>query len=203
MQNLINVIIGTIVQIIIVGFIPFIWWFLTKRKKEKFSKWLGLYDIEKKNKKKILKKVFGTFVLMFLLSIYLLFLTKDVEVASSQFQGLGVKGLLSAIIYAFGQTGFTEELFFRGFLLKRVQSKFGFKIGNIVQSILFSLLHCAMFFTLTNFVTVILIGLFTYLVAYLMGSINEKDAKGSIVPSWLIHGLANIFASSLQLFSII
>ena len=60
-----------------------------------------------------------------------------------------------------------------------------------------------MFFTLTNFVTVILIGLFTYLVAYLMGSINEKDAKGSIVPSWLIHGLANIFASSLQLFSII
>ena len=76
MQNLINVIIGTIVQIILVGFIPFIWWSLTKRKKEKFSKWLGLYAIDKKNKKKILKKVFGTFILMLLLSIYLLFLTK-------------------------------------------------------------------------------------------------------------------------------
>ena len=203
MDKLINVLIGTIVQIILIGFIPFIWWVVTKRKKEKFSKWLGLYAIDKKNKKKVLKKTFGTFLLMLLLSIYLLFLTKDLEVASSQFHGLGVKGLLSAIIYSFVQTGFTEELFFRGFLLKRIQSKFGFKTGNIVQSILFSLLHCAMFFTLTNFITVILIGLFTYLVAYLMGHINEKDSKGSILPSWLIHGFANIFSSLLQLFSII
>ncbi|NSW89541.1 MAG: CPBP family intramembrane metalloprotease [Firmicutes bacterium] len=49
------------------------------------------------------------------------------------------------MIYAFLQTGFSEELFFRVFLTKRLIHKFGFQVGNIVQGLLFGLMHGIMF----------------------------------------------------------
>ena len=45
--------------------------------------------------------------------------------------------------------------------------------------------------------------LLTGIVAYAMGYVNEKKANGSILPSWFIHALSNIFASIIAMFSII
>lgn len=36
-----------------------------------------------------------------------------------------------------------------------------------------------------------------------MGYVNEKKANGSIVPSWIIHGIANLFSAIITMFSII
>jgi len=52
------------------------------------------------------------------------------------FYGNGIKALVPAFIYSFIQTGLSEEIFFRGFLEKRLIRKFGFQIGNAMQSIL-------------------------------------------------------------------
>lgn len=119
------------------------------------------------------------------------------------FSGMGIVGLPSALIYAFIKTALSEEILFRGFLLKRLSNKFGFRIGNIVQSILFGLLHGAIFFSLINFEKVVLIISFTGLIAWCMGYVNEKKADGSIMPSWIIHGIANTFSAIISMFCII
>lgn len=50
--------------------------------------------------------------------------------ADDVFSGLGVNGLLPAALYAFVQTGLTEEIVFRGFIGKRLIARFGFAVGN-------------------------------------------------------------------------
>ena len=203
MNLFITILLSSIIQIVLIGVIPFIWWLLTKRKQEKFFCWIGLKKIKKEQLKTIICRTLIVTIAFLLLSIYMIFITKDISTATSQFDGLGVKGLIPAIIYSFIQTSFTEEIFFRGFLLKRIKNKFGFTTANIVQSLLFALLHCAMFLTLTSLFNVILITLFTGLIALAMGYINEKESEGSIYPSWCIHGIANWFSSIVALFNII
>lgn len=36
-----------------------------------------------------------------------------------------------------------------------------------------------------------------------MGYINENKAGGSVIPSWLIHGTANLFSAIVSMFSIL
>lgn len=36
-------------QVIIFSIVPFVWWFITAREKEKFFKWLGLKKTDYKN----------------------------------------------------------------------------------------------------------------------------------------------------------
>ena len=200
MRLFVNNLVNSAVQIIITGIIPFVWWLATARKEETFFTWIGLKGF--KEIKQVGIKVMIATVLFILLSLYLLMITKDLETATSQFSGLGISGIAAAIIYSFIQTSFTEELFFRGFLLKRIGHKLGFYAGNIIQSILFALLHCAMFVSLTDLFHVVLITLFTGIIAFVMGFINEKAAEGSILPSWCIHGVSNIISSMFSLFSV-
>lgn len=76
-------------------------------------------------------------------------------------------------------------------------------MANGIQSILFGLLHGIMFFRFIGIMKSILIILFTGMVAYAMGYVNEKKANGSIFPSWFIHALSNLFASLVAMFSIL
>lgn len=144
-----------------------------------------------------------TIVAFIVVSIGILYSLKGVDTATSKFSGMGIIGLPSALIYAFITTALSEEILFRGFLLKRLSNKFGFYIGNIVQSILFGLLHGVMFFSTINLIHVVLIIVFTGLIAWCMGYANEKKADGSIMPSWIIHGIANLFSAIISMFCII
>lgn len=36
-----------------------------------------------------------------------------------------------------------------------------------------------------------------------MGYLNEKKAGGSILPSWIIHGLSNLFSSVISMLNLI
>ena len=110
---------------------------------------------------------------------------------------------MPALIYAIFNTALPEEILFRGFLLKRIASKFGYMIANIIQSTIFGLLHGFMFFYVLGIVKTIVIIFFTGIIAFAMGYINEKKANGSILPSWFIHALSNIFASIVAMFSLI
>lgn len=200
---LINRIVSSIIEIILISLIPFIWWSVTARKEQNFFKWLGLKKIEKENMKKSLTGIFLISILFMILSVLTLYMIKDVETATSKFQGLGISGLLPALVYAIFNTSLPEEIFFRGFLQKRLSNKFDFLIANIVQSTLFGLMHGIMFFSLTGALKAVMLILLTGTVAFAMGYINEKKANGSIIPSWTIHALANIFSSVIEMFSII
>jgi membrane protease YdiL (CAAX protease family) len=134
------------------------------------------------------------------LSVFMLHSVKGIETATSEFAGLGFAAIPAILIYAIFNTALPEEILFRGFILKRLSGKCGFKGANTMQSIIFGIIHGAMFFSLTGPVKAVLIILFTGMIAWAMGFLNEKCADGSILPSWCIHAIANIFSGICSAF---
>ncbi|MCL2558008.1 MAG: CPBP family glutamic-type intramembrane protease, partial [Treponema sp.] len=89
------------------------------------------------------------------------------------------------------------------FLGKRLVNKFGFALGNIGQAIIFGLAHGALFTAAgAELLLAAIITLSSGLKGWICGYINEKLAKGSIVPSYLIHGAGNALAAILAMYSI-
>jgi len=108
---------------------------------------------------------------------------------------LGLNSLLLLFVIAVFKTAFAEELFFRGFIAKRLISMTGYVRGNLLQATLFGIIHTALFaFITTNPVFLLMIFLIPSLGAYVSVYLNEKVADGSIIPGWISHGLANILA---------
>lgn len=200
---LVNKIISSILEIFLVSIIPLILWLTTKKGKISFFEWIGLKRINKSNIKKLSISCIGITIIYVLISFIILLLTKNAETATSEFNSMGIKALLPALVYAIFNTSLPEEILFRGFILKNLSSKLGYKIANIIQSILFGLLHGIMFFSLLGSIKTIIIILFTSIVAFGMGYINEEKANGSILPSWFIHASSNIFASIVAMFSLL
>lgn len=200
----ISKLISSVIEIIALSLIPFIWWLVTARKKEGFFNWLGIKTIDRLKVKKVLGISAVVEVSFILLSFYMLYAVKGVEnLATSDFAGLGIKVLPAILIYAIFNTALPEEIFFRGFLLKRLSNKFGFGVGNFVQCVAFGLMHGLMFVKYTGLFTGIAITLFTEAIAWFMGYVNEKKADGSILPSWGIHAVANIFSGLVAALSLI
>lgn len=203
MNLFISKLFNSIFQIILFSIIPFVWWLVTAKKKEKFFSWIGIKKVAKEEKAGVWRLTFLITTAFVILSIFVLFTLKGTATATSEFAGMGIKVLPAALIYALFNTALPEEVLFRGFLLKRLKNKFGFAIANILQSILFGLLHGFMFFSLIGTVKAILVIVFTGSIGWFMGYINETKARGSIGPSWIIHGLSNTFSALISMFSII
>lgn len=201
MNLFVNKIVNSIVQIILFGIVPFIWWFITAKKKQKFTEWIGLKKIE--GGKKTITSMTVLSVAFLIVGALTLYAVRGVEMATSEFTGLGVSAIPAIVVYATLNTAFPEELIFRGFILKRLENKFGFNVANFIQAVLFGLLHGLMFITLVGIVKTVLIILFTSVVAWFMGYINEKCSNGSIIPSWIIHTISNLFSGICAAFSII
>ena len=196
MQTLIN----SILQILLFSLVPFIWWLITARKKSGFFEWIGLKKIGNIRENKTVLWITGVIAAFLALSVFMLTAVAGVETATSGFAGLGAAAIPAVVIYAALNTALPEEIVFRGFLLKRISGKFGFAAGNLVQSILFGLMHGIMIFSAAGFVKALLITLFTGAIGWGMGLVNEKKADGSIVPSWIIHMAANIFSGLCSAF---
>ena len=200
MELLVNKMISSGVQIILFSSIPFIWWLISARKTQKFGKWLGFKKPAGGMKTAlVISAVTAAFLL---LGAYSLYIVKGIETATSDFKGLGTAAIPAILVYALFNTAFPEEIIFRGFLLKRLQNKFGFKAANSVQAVVFGIVHAIMFFNLVGIVKAVIILVFTAAIAWFMGYINEKRADGSIIPSWIIHSIANIFSGLCAAFMI-
>lgn len=202
-MGIFNLVINSVIQIILFSLIPFIWWFLKNRKQVSFFQWIGI-------KRPIIinrQKYIITFLIIIILYLSLAFiipkLLGDSDTATSKFAGQGMKAILPALIYSFLQTGLSEEIFFRGFLTKVFSSKFGFKLGNSIQAIIFGLIHGFMFISDIGYFKAIIIVLITSTIGLLMGWINEKQSDGSIIPSWLLHGIANLISAIVAMFNLI
>ena len=195
-------VISSIIEIILVTLIPFVWWLITERKHQKFAQWIGIKKISGDKKKTILATA-SVSVVFILLGASTLYSLRGIETAVSEFEGMRISALPAIFVYAVFNTAFPEELFFRGFLLKRISGKFGFAVGNAVQAILFALLHGIMFISLAGAMKTMLIAVITGAVAYSMGYINEKYADGSIIPGWIIHALSNVFSGICSAFMLI
>ncbi len=108
MNLFINKVISSILQIILFAIIPFIWWCITARKQQSFTKWIGLKKIEDGR-----KTVIATILVSvaFLASgVLTLYVVRGMETATSEFTGLGAAALPAIVVYAAFNTAFPEEL---------------------------------------------------------------------------------------------
>lgn len=192
-----------IMELLIVSVIPFITWLIRSRKKVCFFDWIGLKKVESQKKRQLVLTILGISLLFLIFSIVVFSQFASSKTATADFSGKGIGALPAILAFAILGTALPEEIFFRGFLLKMVQGKLGFLGANLVQSLLFGLIHALMFIQLTGYLRAFAILVFICLIAYVLGAINEKKADGSILPSVFIHALANTVVGLLFAFSLI
>lgn len=195
-----NQLLNAIFQVVLFSIIPLAWWLITARKKENFFKWLGLKRPESKNGKNL---IFSTIIIMLIclaIGELAVWLRGDVAAAESAYKGMGFTALPSVLVYSYLQTGLSEEILFRGFLLKRLSAKFGFITATIVQALIFGAIHLTMVWGQVGIVAGIVIVIYPMIPAVAFAYLNEKKANGSIFPSWIAHGTLNTLSTLFSLF---
>lgn len=198
----VNEFIGALVQLLLFSLIPFIFWLIFGRKKENFFKWIGLKKIKHQGKPwvTLCAIVAATGLYIGITTAVLGFLPEGVTTAGSDFAGKGFIAFPAVLAYGFIRTGLSEEVVFRGFLLKRFAEKFGFVAGNTIQAVLFGLMHGVPFGLATHNIPVaIVMTLLPGAFGWFQGWMNEKRCGESIVPSWLLHGTINVIVAALSL----
>lgn len=108
---------------------------------------------------------------------------------------------VALLVSAWIKTGLNEEIFFRGFVGRRLVARLGFARGNIVQALIFGAIHIPILFLvdleLGPLVVLAVVGGPT-VGGWIMGWANER-AGGSILPGWIMHATGNSVAYALPL----
>lgn len=194
-------VVGALIQLLIFSLLPFLLWAILARTHTSFRSWIGLHAPVR-----ISAPLVGWSILIvaatFALGVGIQWLLAGAPVAASKFAGLGYAALPAILVFAVFGTAFGEEIFFRGFLLKRFQTLMTFQRANILQGVLFGLIHGIMFFTMLPFFSTLLIVVFTGAIGWSLGMVNERLAGGSILPSWFIHASANLLAGLAMAFEL-
>ena len=118
--------------------------------------------------------------------------------------GFSASSVILILLTAWIKTGLSEEIFFRGFVAKRLIGLLGYQKGNLLQAVIFGALHIAIFLAMpgASILFSLFIFLFSGIGAYISCYLNEKMANGSIIPGWISHGLGNTLAYSIVAFLI-
>lgn len=193
-----NQTLNAVIQVVLFALIPFFWWLFTARKTESFWSWIGFKKIKTENRKKFVLLLLGSIVVCYALGELAIWLRGDLEAADSAYKGMGASAIPSILMYAFGQTALSEEILFRGFLMKRLQAKLGFAPAVIIQAVIFGAIHLLMVWGHADLMAGTMIVVYPMVVAVLLSWINEKKAGGSIYPSWIMHGVLNSIEGILQ-----
>lgn len=104
------------------------------------------------------------------------------------FRGLGLGGLSigMALLYGVVQSGFTEELLFRGLIAGSLSRRLSLVWANVLQATIFLLPHLLVLRIMPEMWGLLPI---IFASALFMGWVRIKS--GSIIGSWLIHASAN------------
>ncbi|PHR46193.1 MAG: hypothetical protein COA32_11590 [Fluviicola sp.] len=197
---MINEIISTTLQILVIALIPFVVFLIKKKKARGFFSYIGF---KRSNTKANLTAV-GLSLVLFLPPLIMVLLNEefreimlDPQTTTGKFREMSfsISSLILILIKAVFETALAEEILFRGFTAKRLIAVTNYQIGNLLQAAIFGIIHCLLFMTISsNPIFLVFIGLFTTVGAYLMVFINEKMANGSILPGWIMHATANLMS---------
>lgn len=103
---------------------------------------------------------------------------------------LSIASFLTILLREAIDVALGEEIFFRGFLGGWLARKFGFKIGNTIQALIFLLPHLLLLLVSLGLWPIVLIQAVT---GWLLGWLRYRS--DSILPGWLVHSLANTFGA--------
>ena len=195
---MINELLSAILQILVFALIPFLVYLIKTRSVKGFLDYIGL---KPSNSRANMLALLVMLVIVIPL-LTLIFLSEDFKAiminpesvtGKIRQMGLGVEAIVTIMIAAILKTSLSEEIFFRGFVAKRLIAVTNFRTGNLIQALIFGIMHTLLFMLITNnvlFLTVIFI--FPTAGAYLSVYLNEKMANGSIIPGWIAHASANL-----------
>jgi len=200
---MISEIIQSFIQILVFSFIPFIVFLFRNKTSKYFLKSIGI-----KNPTLRSVKLAVLFSLIFALPILLiaannssfLKIMHNPESITGKIRqmGLSLESIISLFTIALFQTAAAEEIFFRGFLAKGLINKFGHKIGNVIQAVIFGILHLAMFLIITNNIYFLFYAFVVpAIIAYIIVEVNERIGNGSILPGIIMHGISNVLSYSI------
>ncbi|AKC86433.1 hypothetical protein WQ53_06275 [Pseudoxanthomonas suwonensis] len=188
--------------------IPFFYYLARYRRAKGFLDYVGL---RKPRRRTMLHATLFAlaFVLPVLSLLYFLPGARDVVSGpNTVIGGLKAHGLSGAAVAllvckAFVQTSLSEEILFRGFLAKRLIHRLGFVSGNLLQALLFGLVHLLVFIG-QEFSVAVAAGvvLFAALGGWVNGYLNERLGNGSILPSWWLHALTNAITYGVLAFAL-
>lgn len=198
MQEILSALLTVCTNIIVLCSVPFIWWLVKWRKEISFFEWVGLYRPRLKAKWWVLIIFAILYGINYFFDYQILMPESDIAIIEAKNAAEAVAGGLSAKIASFMvamfANGLCEELFFRGFLTKRLIAKFGLYPGMIIPSAAFALLHNVLWLIAgfdISITTHIIMFSMTTIGALLLAYLNEKIYNGSIIPSILLHGIGN------------
>lgn len=197
---MINEIISAFIQVVIFTFVPFMVYLIRAKSVKGFPDYIGL-------KKSTRKANLLALLVVILLACPLIFfsytnsefngiMTDPGSVTGKLHQmGFSMETLGILMVMAIVKTSLAEEIFFRGFIAKRLIAVTNFRTGNIIHSVIFGAIHALLFLSITkNWIFLAVIFIFPALGAYIMAYLNEKLANGSIIPGWISHGASNLIA---------
>jgi membrane protease YdiL (CAAX protease family) len=109
--------------------------------------------------------------------------------AQRRFVGLGLTGtaITMALLYGVVQTGFSEELLFRGLIAGALSRRLSLVWANVTQSAIFLLPHLPLLFVMPEMWPLLPL---VFAGSLVFGWLRIKS--GSILPPWLMHAAANV-----------
>ena len=203
---MVNTFISAFGQVIVFSLIPFIVYLISKKKAKGFFSYIGL--------KRSNAKAYGLALLLMIAiaTPILLIASADPDFRSAllapssvsgriRAMGFGLESSIALLLIAVIKTGLSEEIFFRGFVAKRLIAVTSFRTGNMIQAIIFGAIHTLLFLNLTdNLLFLVSSFVMPAIGAYIKVYLNEKMAGGSIVPGWIAHASSNLVAYSIIAF---
>ena len=203
---MIEMLINAIKQLLAFTLIPFLVYVIREKKVTGFFAYIGLKRSSKK------ANLYALLLMLVLASTVFLAIVIDEDfidvlhdpssvTGKLRMMGFGWDSVFTLLVIASLKTSLSEEIFFRGFVAKRLIAVTNFRKGNTIQALIFGAIHTLLFIPITDnilFLTVIFI--IPTIGAYVKVYLNEKLANGSIIPGWISHATANFLAYSIIAF---
>jgi membrane protease YdiL (CAAX protease family) len=101
--------------------------------------------------------------------------------------GWSMPAIVMALLYGVVQTGFVEELVFRGLIAGSLARRLPLAWANLLQALIFLLPHLAILKTMPEMWMLLPL---IFLLALVMGWVRIRS--GSIIGSWLVHAVLNV-----------
>lgn len=193
----VNQLLSAVLQVIVLTAVPFLWYLAANRRAAGFLRWIGLYRAGRFPVKCVLG-IFAGFLAVTALPYLWLYHTGSLTYSGFTLDAYRTYGWSpltfgTILVWAVVQTSLSEEIFFRGFLAKRLARVFGMRSGCAVQGLIFGLIHLPAVWGRGFLPAVTVVGL-TGGIGFALAWLSQEKAEGSILYGWMIHAAVNIIS---------